>query len=77
MRIVLRLEMTITIDVIDDLHKHSNPEQIQTAAECMQCGWTKLYSSAVSAKKALAAHKRHCKNTGSSGKQAFEQLVGS
>lgn len=77
MRIVLRLEMTITIDVEDDLHKHSSAEQVQTSAQCAQCGWTKLYPSDSSAKKGLAAHMRHCKKTAQMVKQTFERLVAS
>lgn len=66
----------MTIDVQDDLHQHSSPEQVQTSAQCSQCGWTKLYPSTGSAKKGLAAHMRHCKKTADMVAQTFERLVG-
>lgn len=74
MRILLTLQMTITIDILPD-DPSANAANLQTAAECVQCGWTKLYSSKVSASRGLAAHKRHCRKTSSDVKQAFERLV--
>lgn len=75
MRIVLRLEMTITIDVQDDLYEQSKPEQMQTVAECKHCAWRGIYATPVSAKRAHAAHLRFCKGSSSAVKQAFEQLM--
>lgn len=75
MRIVITVQMTVTIDIQDDEQNHANAPDLQSTAECEHCGWRRIYSSPVSAKRARAAHMRFCKGSGSSMKQAFDQLM--
>lgn len=75
MKIVLKLEMTITVDVIDDEQTLSKTEDLQTVAQCEHCAWRGIYSTPVRAKRAQAAHMRFCKGSGSTVKQAFDRLI--
>jgi hypothetical protein len=75
MRFVIRLEMTITVDVVDDVEQASDPVDNRSIAECIHCGWRGIYSRPPNAQKALAAHLRHCRKAAQAVKQAFDQVV--
>jgi len=75
MRIVLKLELTMTIDVLTDEQSVSSDEQLHTNAVCVHCGWRRIYSSPASARRGLAAHMRFCPEVNLTAKRMFQQLV--
>lgn len=74
MRVVLRLEMTVTIDLLPD-EQPRKPEENLHFVSCNLCGWSKEYKRASSARKGIAAHMSYHDKANSKLKQEFDQIM--
>lgn len=75
MRILLRLEMTVTIDLLPDEQQSKSEENLYFVS-CDLCSWSKEYKRASSARKGKAAHMSYHDKANSTAKQEFDQLIG-